>query len=145
VLVVDTNVLVYAADTASPHHRACRRWLEDRRSRHEAWFITWGIVYEFLRVVTHPRVLRRPWGLAPSLEFVDGLVNSPSAALLVATERHADVLRETAHEFDDVSGNLLHDLHTVVLMREHGISRICTRDTDYHRFPFLTVIDPLRA
>ena len=30
-------------------------------------------------------------------------------------------------------------------MREHGISRICTRDTDFRRFPFLTVVDPLSA
>ena len=29
------------------------------------------------------------------------------------------------------------------LMREHGIRQICTRDTDFHRFPFLQVIDPL--
>lgn len=26
---------------------------------------------------------------------------------------------------------------------EHGIRRIYTRDTDFHRFPFLDVIDPL--
>jgi CubicO group peptidase (beta-lactamase class C family) len=31
---------------------------------------------------------------------------------------------------------------TAVLMREHGIRRIYTRDTDFHRFPFLEPIDP---
>jgi predicted nucleic acid-binding protein len=30
-------------------------------------------------------------------------------------------------------------------MREHGIRRLYTRDTDFHRFPFLDVIDPLAA
>jgi predicted nucleic acid-binding protein len=30
-------------------------------------------------------------------------------------------------------------------MREHGIARICTRDTDFNQFPFLEVIDPLRS
>jgi predicted nucleic acid-binding protein len=35
------------------------------------------------------------------------------------------------------------DARTAILMREHGIRRICTRDTDFHRFPFLEVIDPL--
>jgi hypothetical protein len=34
--------------------------------------------------------------------------------------------------------------HTAILMREHGIGRICTRDTDFNQFPFLEVIDPLR-
>jgi hypothetical protein len=28
-------------------------------------------------------------------------------------------------------------------MREHGIRRIITRDTDFHRFPFLEPVDPL--
>jgi predicted nucleic acid-binding protein len=34
------------------------------------------------------------------------------------------------------------DAHTAILMREHGRT-IYTRDTDFHRFPFLDVIDPL--
>ena len=34
--------------------------------------------------------------------------------------------------------------HAAVLMREHGVSRICTRDSDFRSFPFLTVVDPLR-
>jgi predicted nucleic acid-binding protein len=28
-------------------------------------------------------------------------------------------------------------------MREHGIRRIYTRDTDFHRFPFVEPIDPM--
>jgi predicted nucleic acid-binding protein len=28
-------------------------------------------------------------------------------------------------------------------MREHGVGRIYTRDTDFHRFPFLQPIDPV--
>jgi predicted nucleic acid-binding protein len=28
-------------------------------------------------------------------------------------------------------------------MREHGVRRIYTRDADFHRFPFLEVVDPL--
>lgn len=29
-------------------------------------------------------------------------------------------------------------------VREHGIARIVTRDTDFHRFSFLEIVDPLR-
>ena len=42
-------------------------------------------------------------------------------------------------------GNTFHDAETAVLMREHGVRRIYTRDTDFHRFPFLEPIDPLTA
>jgi predicted nucleic acid-binding protein len=37
------------------------------------------------------------------------------------------------------------DALTAILMREHGIRRICTRDMDFHQFAFLEVIDPLRS
>ena len=63
---------------------------------------------------------------------------------LLATRRHAAILEQTVAELPDVRGNQMHDLHTAVLMREHGVSRICTRDTGFYRFPFLTVVDPLR-
>ena len=39
----------------------------------------------------------------------------------------------------------MHDLHTSTLMREHEVSRIYTRDTGFHRFSFLRVVDPVRG
>ena len=65
--------------------------------------------------------------------------------MLVPTDRHARVLEEVISEVPQLSGNILHDAATAVLMREHGIRRICTRDMDFHRFPFLEPIDPLTA
>ncbi len=144
-LVVDTNVLVYAADTRSPFHASCHTWLERQRSRPDAWYTTWPIIYEFLRIVTHQRVLRRPWSATAAWEYVTALLASPGLQVMVATDRHAAVARQVLSEHPDVTGNLFHDLHTVILMREHGISRICTRDTDFARFSFIAIIDPLRA
>jgi predicted nucleic acid-binding protein len=61
-------------------------------------------------------------------------------AFLVATERHADVAALVVGELPWLAGNLIHDAHTAILMREHGVSRICTRD--FHRFPFVEVLEP---
>jgi toxin-antitoxin system PIN domain toxin len=145
VLVVDTNVLVYAADGDSPFHAACRGWLERQRGRADAWYTTWAILYEFLRVTTHPRVMRRPWNAPQAWNFVARLLDSPSLSVLVATQRHPTVAEQVIGEIPHLAGNLLHDVHTAILMREHGIRRICTRDADFHRFPFLEVVDPLQA
>jgi toxin-antitoxin system PIN domain toxin len=141
--VVDTNVLVYAADTDAPEHARCRGLLETWRARRGAWFLTWGICYEFLRVVTHPRLLRRPLRATDAFEFLAAARESPGLAILVPTERHASVLEEVIAEVPLLAGNLMHDTETAVLMREHGIRRICTRDTDFHRFPFVEPVDPL--
>ncbi len=144
-LVVDTNVLVYAANSTSQFHQPCRDWLDRQRRRPDAWYITWAIVYEFLRVSTHPRILPRPWTAPAAWEFVAALLASPGLGILVPTQRHADVAAEVFLELPYLAGNIVHDAHTAILMREHGIGQICTRDTDFSRFPFLDVIDPLRA
>jgi len=143
-LVVDTNVLVYAADADSPFHGACRNWLERQRQRAEAWYTTWPIVYEFLRVTTHPRVMRRPWDAPGAWKFVAALLASPGLTVLVQTEQHAEVAAQVLAEIPGIAGNLLHDAHTAILMREHGIRRICTRDMDFHRFPFVEIKDPVQ-
>ncbi|MBV9086736.1 MAG: PIN domain-containing protein [Acidobacteriaceae bacterium] len=141
--MVDTNVLVYAADQDSPFHGACRDWLERQRARAEAWYTTWGILYEFVRVTTHLRVMRRPWSAPSAWAFVGALLASPGLGVLIHTQRHADVAGEVIAELPHLAGNLIHDAHTAVLMREHGIRRVCTRDTDFHQFPFVEVVDPL--
>ena len=143
-LVVDTNVLVYAANIDSPFHEPCRDWLAHQRVRPDAWYTTWPILYEFLRVTTHPRVMRRPWALGTAWQFVTALLASPGLSVLVQAQRHAEVATEIISELPHLAGNLLHDTHTAILMREHGVRRICTRDADFSRFPFLEMIDPVR-
>jgi uncharacterized protein len=124
-------------------HGPCREWLERQRTRPDAWYTTWWILYEFLRVTTHVRVMRRPWSAAAAWEFVTILLASPGLGILVPTQRHVDVAGEIISELPHLAGNLMHDAHTAILMREHGIARIFTRDTEFNRFPFLKVIDPL--
>lgn len=144
-LLVDTNIFVYSADADSPFHAGCRNWLERQRIRADAWYTTWSILYGFLRVTTHPRVMRRPWSVADAWKFVEALLASPGLDILVETERHVIVAEQVLKEIPHLSGNLLHDAHTAILMREHGIRQISTRDADFHRFPFVEVIDPLQA
>lgn len=142
-LLVDTNILVYAANTESPFHSACRDWLERQRRRSDAWYTSWPILYEFLRVTTHPRVLPRPWTATAAWTFVTALLASPGLGLLSPTERHAEVAGDVIAEYPYLAGNLFHDTHTAILLREHGVRLICTRDADFSRFDFLEVVDPV--
>lgn len=141
--VVDTNVLIYGANPEVPEHRACRGLLEKARAESLPWFSTWGILYEFLRVSTHPQVLAPPWTIQEAWRFVAALLASPGFSILSETERHSEIAERVWKEVPLLRGNVLHDAHTAILMREHGIRRIYTRDTDFHRFAFLEVVDPL--
>ncbi len=140
--VVDTNVLLYAAESNYPEHDACRNRLEGWRAGPEAWFLTWKVLYEFLRVVTHAAIFPRPWSVGRAGDFVQALLDSPSLSILTESERHWEVGKLVFAELPTLSGNVVHDTHTAILMREHGIRRIYTRDTDFHRFPWVEVLDP---
>jgi len=63
--------------------------------------------------------------------------------VLGPTSRPGALLRATVRELGRPAGNLFHDLHTAVTMREHGLSEIMTADTDFRKFPFLTVTNPV--
>lgn len=142
--LIDTNLLVYAAHTGAREHKPCRELLERCRRQPEAWYLSWPILYEFLRVCTHPQVFEHPWSFPQAWAFVEGLLASSSLQILVQTERHSAVAKEIVQEFPMLAGNVLHDAHTAILMKEHGVRRIYTHDTDFHRFSFLEVIDPLK-
>ena len=96
-----------------------------------------------MRTITHPRVKPKPWTLAGAVGFVETLLESPSVSILSHGLNHVASLHESANAIPSSRGNLLFDLHTAVLMREHGIRRIYTNDMDFHRFPWVEVVNPL--
>ena len=53
------------------------------------------MLYEFLRVVTHPRVLERPWNVVAAWRFVSALLDSRSHQVLLAGLRHRDFAKLT--------------------------------------------------
>ncbi len=141
--VVDTNLLIYAVNPDSPDHGRAFEAIEGWRRGDLSWFLTWGIVYEFLRVTTHASVFANPMDLTAARNWIDVLLASPRAGLLVETERHADVLDELVARHPRLAGNPMHDLHTAALMKEHGVPEIQTADTDFYQFQFLRVVNPL--
>ncbi|MGI9044058.1 MAG: TA system VapC family ribonuclease toxin [Gemmatimonadaceae bacterium] len=141
--VVDTNLLLYAVNPDAPEHPSAHGLVEEWRRGDRSWFLTWSIIYEFLRVSTHPRVFSRPLDLPRAQAWIVTLLACPSASILVPTDRHMEVLRELAVRLPRLRGNIVHDLHTAALMREHGVSEIRTADLDFHQFAFLDVINPL--
>ncbi|MBZ5545087.1 MAG: PIN domain-containing protein [Acidobacteriia bacterium] len=141
--VADTNLLLYAANRQAPEHPAAKEFLRQWRMDTESWFVTWSIVYEFLRVATHPRIFERPLTITRAWDFILSLFSSPSFGVLTETDHHSEILGDLAREYPHICGNRAHDLHIAAVMKEHGISTICTADADFHQFRFLRVVNPL--
>lgn len=141
--VVDTNLLVYAADEDFAGQEQVRRAIHEWGLSAETWFVTWSIVYEFLSVATQRSVFAHPLSFSQAWGFIEGLRALPSFEILMETDRHVEVLRDLAREYPHMSGTRFHHLHIAAVMREHGITDIRTADTDFHQFKFLRVTNPL--
>ncbi len=141
---IDTNVLVFAEIISSPQHVRAREVLRNLGEGAAAWAIPWPCVYEFLRVVTHPRVYHPPVPMDLALRDLRAVLGSPSLVLLAETPRHAEVMDAVMRD-SGVAGNLIHDAHIAALCLEHGVSEIITGDRDFRRFTGLAVTDPFAA
>jgi toxin-antitoxin system PIN domain toxin len=141
VQAIDTNVLVYAEMAASLHHAVARRFLGDLAEGPRPWAIPWPCVYEFLRIVTHPRVYHPPAPLRVALADLRSILASPTLVLLSETARHGEVMAGVL-EASSAAGNLVHDAHIAALCLEHGVSELVTGDRDFSRFPGLRVLHP---
>ena len=138
---VDTNVLVYSEIRSSAHHKVALQVLAELGQGALPWAIPWPCVYEFLRIVTHPRVYHPPTPLGVALDDLRRILEAPTLVLLQETSSHAEVMMKILRE-SGVAGNLIHDAHIAALCLEHGVTELITGDRDFSRFPDLTIRNP---
>lgn len=138
---IDTNVLVYAEITSSPQHSIARDLLKQLTEGPRQWAIPWPCAYEFLRVVTHPRVYHPALSVDVAMEELKTILASPSLLLLSETAAHAAVLEDVIRR-SGAKGSLIHDAHIVALCLEHGVSELLTADRDFARFSGLKISNP---
>ena len=136
-VLIDTNILLNSVNRDSFHHEESRDCLDAVANGSERWCMTWSIMYEFLRVATHPRVFQRPLDLNKAHSFLSNLFESNTFCFLSETDEHQMVLRTCLNELPRLQGNILHDLHIAVIMREHAVEDIITRDKDFRLFSWI--------
>lgn len=141
---VDSNILIYADREETPQHPTAVEVIRGLATGVEPWAIPWPCIYEYLRVVTHPRVFHPPTPIHEAWGSVESLLASPSIIAVAEGERHREVLGELLRNLP-VTGNLLHDAHIAALLIEHGVDEILTADEDFRRFPRLKVTNPFRG
>jgi uncharacterized protein len=143
-IAIDTNILVYARRRELALHERSLELLGTLAHGERPWAIPWPCVYEFLRVVTHPRLFDPPTDLDVALEDLESLLDSPSLVLLGEGPAHPSHLRRMVCD-GRVVGNLVHDAHIAALVVEHGATELWTADRDFARFPGLRTRNPFRA
>lgn len=140
-ILVDANLLVYAQASSLPQHAPAKAWLDARLSDGAPVGLPWESLLAYLRLVTNPRVFRKPLSVGSAWSQVQAWLDSDGVWIPLPTERHRSLLdrlliRTGAH------GNLIHDAHLAALALEHGLE-LCSTDGDFARFPDLRWRNPL--
>lgn len=77
-IVVDTNVLIYAVNRDSRHHRAAAGWLTGAALGADVLALPWVVVLGVIRIVTNTRVFPQPLSTARALEVLGTWLAHPS-------------------------------------------------------------------
>jgi toxin-antitoxin system PIN domain toxin len=133
VIAVDTNVLVYADRLDVPLHKAAFSALRRLSESSDAWGIPVFCIAEFLRVVTHPRMVDRPTSPSDAWATILTLFESPSARLLSPGPAFLELLGDQL-KTSGARGNLVFDAQIAAVCLEHGVSTLLTEDRDFSRF-----------
>jgi uncharacterized protein len=141
-IAVDTNILVYAHREDSPWHAAAYLRVTELAQGRAIWAIPWPCLYEFLAIVTHPRIYDPPTPLNLALDQIEAWLESPSLTLLSEAEGLWPGLRSLIID-GKIVGPQIHDARIAALCQIHGINELWTADRDFSRFPGLVKRNPL--
>jgi uncharacterized protein len=136
VIAIDTNVLVYAHREEYPLHAQAKARIIGLAMGAGPWGVPVFCLGEFVRVVTHRRVLNPPSSLEQAVAFLERLTESDSFRVLLAdAEYWADL--KAAIELAAARGNLVLDAQIAALCVRHGAT-LLTADRDFARFSIKT-------
>jgi len=141
VKLLDVNLLLYAVDETSEFHDTARPWFEQTLSGSETVALPWHTLTAFVRLTTRAAVFAEPLHPDRALDYVEQWLLQPCATVVHPTFRHLAVMRDLLRAVG-TAGNRVSDAHLAALAIEHGAT-LCSRDSDFSRFPGLRWEDPL--
>ena len=139
---IDANILVYASDQESPYHDRAKGFLETRGEDPDLLCLSWVTLMGYQRIATHPSIFRNPLSAQQAWRNVTSLLALPRCRLITEQEGFVDEYEQLSNTAG-VKGNLVPDAHLAVILRQHGVAKIYTADTDFRKFEFLTVVNPI--
>jgi toxin-antitoxin system PIN domain toxin len=141
VILVDANLLLFAANRAAPEHARARAWLDDRLNGTARVGLPWPSLLAFVRLVTNPLVVRNAVAPAEAWRQVEEWLTCESVWIPLPGTGHAEILG-TLLKVPGMTSRLVPDAHLAALAIEHGLT-LCSTDGDFSRFSGLTWQNPL--
>lgn len=140
--LIDTNVLVYAADKSSPFHEASKD-LRDRGLKGEISLCLFPqILCEFFAIVTDRKRVSSPRSQEVALAEIEKYLEAGSIQKLYPGPDILNIICELLKHYP-VRKQEIFDLQLVATMLSNDINRIYTHNVDdFRKFKEIDVLEP---
>ncbi|MBI1872983.1 MAG: VapC toxin family PIN domain ribonuclease [Acidobacteria bacterium] len=142
-MLVDANLLLYAANRSAAEHEPARVWLDTQLSGTARVGLPWPSLLAFVRIASNPVVVRDALKPAEAWRQVEEWLACECAWIPLPGMRHREVLGVLLAG-PLMASRLVPDAHLAALSIEHGLT-LCSTDGDFAKLPGLTWQNPLAA
>ncbi len=137
----DANILIYAFDTSSPHHKRCKMWLDGHLNGMQKIGFPWPSLLAFVRIVTNPRIYEFPASIPEAWNQVEAWLGNETAFIPQPSRNHSGFMKKIL-QATQLKSNDLPDAHLAALAIEHGLI-LCSTDSDFSRYKDIKWENPL--
>ncbi len=140
-ILVDANLLVYAAIDSMPQHAQAKRWLDSKLNGNAPVGIPWVNITAFLRIVTNSRIFNPPALPQAAWQTVAYWLDCKSVWIPQPSDNFYTIF---SHLYAKTcpQGNLVPDTYLAALALDHGLI-LCSTDQDFSRFADIRWENPL--
>lgn len=136
-IAIDTNILVPLLVRSDPEHQAMHEKLKNFGESLGTTSINLG---ESLRLLTHPKVFKKPMMLGSATNLISNFVDYSNLLPLSEEELWWKSLGELEKDVTGIRGNEVFDARIALCLRHNGVKKIWTKDTDFRRYSFLEIV-----
>lgn len=140
-ILIDANVLIYAAAAQAPQHAVARAWLDEQLNGSRRVGLPWPALLAFMRVASNPRLFQPAVPVSVAWTQVQRWLDVDVVWTPEPTDRHRAVFSTLVPQLGE-SSKLVSDAHLAALAIEHGLT-LCSTDGDFARFRGLEWENPL--
>jgi uncharacterized protein len=140
-ILPDINLLVYAYNAADPQHALARSWWQNTIKTGNTVGMPWIVAGGFIRLMTHPRVLRNPMPVTDATALVREWLAQPNVLIIHPGSRFPELFFGYLKTVG-AGGNLTTDAQLAALAVEHQ-AELHSGDADFSRFAGLRWRNPL--
>lgn len=137
-MLIDSNIIIYAINISSPKHESAQIFLQEHISK---LCVAHQNVLESLRVLTHS-AFPNPMNSTDALEAVTQI---SSMLTILSPEPLTYEIVKTLIDKHQIRSNALYDAYLVATMLTHSVTRIATdNEKDFSVFPNIIIVNPFR-